>query len=148
MRISSVLRLGPIRAKWPSASPARLNIGKLEERLRDNLLPSLVVLDQSEEDPLVPVNQTDTMEAFLRKVKGLRVVRDYRMHGRHAAPWEEGNMLWLGVRDVLGLLEETEGARNRGRINEVRDFVRNSSSRRGSNNEHRRPCIHVEVGSI
>lgn len=85
---------GSDQSKWPSASPARLNIGKLEERLRDKLLPGLVVLDQSEEDQLVPVTQTDTMEAILRKGKGLRVVRDYRMHGRHAAPWEEGNMLW------------------------------------------------------
>ena len=67
-------------------------------------LASLIVLDQSVEDQLVPVNQTERFIKRLRQVEGLRVVRGTRCTGRHAAPWEEGNMLWAAIEDVLANL--------------------------------------------
>ena len=100
------IAFGADQSTWQLASPTRLNVEKLARRAREGLLPGLVALDQSQEDQLVPVNQTESMLAKLREVEGLHVVRVYRLTGRHAAPWEEGNMLWLAVQDVFGLLKE------------------------------------------
>lgn len=99
------IAFGGDQTKWASASPARFNLSQLESRAQAGQLPPLVVLDQSIEDQLVPVNQTERTEALLEQVKGIQVVRNHRMTGRHAAVWEEGKMLFEAVQDVLGILK-------------------------------------------
>lgn len=88
-----------------AASPARFEVAALRARMAEGRLPRLVVLDQSDEDQLVPMNQTEKLEARLREVDGLRVQRGHRCTGRHAAPWEEGIMIWESLLDVLKATE-------------------------------------------
>lgn len=64
-------------------------------------MPPLVLLDQSKEDQLVPMIQLEQLQVTLNKVQGMRVLRGHRCVGKHAAPWEEGIMLWDSIRDVL-----------------------------------------------
>jgi hypothetical protein len=64
------------------------------------------MLEQSTGDQLVPMNQRDRLEANLSKVSGLRVVQGHRCTGKHAAPWEQGVMIWESIQDVFGLLRE------------------------------------------
>jgi hypothetical protein len=56
------------------------------------------------------MNQRDRLEANLSKVSGLRVVEGHRCTGKHAAPWEQGVMIWESLQDVFGLLREEKGA--------------------------------------
>lgn len=93
------------RADQAAASPARFEVAALRARMAEGRLPRLVVLDQSGEDQLVPMSQTEKLEARLREVDGLRVQRGHRCAGRHAAPWEEGIMIWEILLDVLKALE-------------------------------------------
>ncbi|MFI1995883.1 alpha/beta hydrolase [Actinoplanes sp. NPDC020271] len=86
-------------ARWPAASPTRFGPAVVGERA-----PGLVVLDQSSEDQLVPMNQRERMEAHLHRAGVSRVVTGHRCTGSHAAPWERGDMLWDSVRDTLRLL--------------------------------------------
>lgn len=95
---------GADRGLWEQASPARLPLSRLRERAALGRMPRFIIVDQSAEDQLVPMNQADKMEAHLRGVEGLRVVRGSRCTGKHAAPWEQGIMIWEGVKDVLGQL--------------------------------------------
>lgn len=76
-------------------------MAKMEERVRHGPVVPLIVLEQSPEDQLVPMNQATGFLRRLQNVEGLRVVRNYRCTGRHAAPWEEGDMLWSTVQNVL-----------------------------------------------
>ncbi|MCJ1328845.1 hypothetical protein MMC10_005522 [Thelotrema lepadinum] len=99
------ISFGKDRGKWPLASPARFDAKDVEERVRTGKAPDLVVLDQSTEDQLVPINQTERLESQLGHVSGLRAVRGNRCTGSHAAPWEEGIIIWESVKDILGLLE-------------------------------------------
>lgn len=92
---------GADRGRWEAASPARVPLDGLRERMARGRIPRLIIIDQSEEDQLVPMNQANKLEAHLRGVGGLRVVRGSRCSGRHATPWEEGVMISDGVRDVL-----------------------------------------------
>ena len=90
---------------WGIASPAYFDPEEIEKRIQDGYIPQLVLLDQSAEDQLVPMNQLERLEASLKRVNGLQVVRGKRCTGRHAAPWEQGNVIWESVEDVLSLLK-------------------------------------------
>ena len=80
---------------------------ELHDRVARGLSPKLIVIDESVDDQLVPMNQADGMEAKLSKVSGLKVVRGKRCVGVHAAPWEQGNIIWEEIKDILDLLSET-----------------------------------------
>jgi kynurenine formamidase len=95
---------GADQSKWPAASPARFDPAEIAERGREGKTPRLVVLDQSAEDQLVPMNQRERLEANLSKVSGLRVVAGHRCTGEHDAPWEQGIMIWESLRDIFALL--------------------------------------------
>ena len=95
---------GADQDQWPAASPASFDPAVISERVSAGRAPQLVVLDQSGADQLVPMDQRERFEATLRQVNGLRVVQGHRCTGRHAAPWEEGSMLWQSVRDTFQLL--------------------------------------------
>jgi kynurenine formamidase len=95
---------GADKDRWPAASPARFDPAEIAGRVRENKAPRLVVLDQSTEDQLVPMNQRERLKANLSKVNGLRTVEGHRCTGRHAAPWEEGIMIWESLQDVVKLL--------------------------------------------
>jgi acetyl esterase/lipase len=97
---------GADKGKWPAASPARFDPADIAERVREGKAPRLVVLDQSTEDQLVPMNQRERLEANLSKVSGLRVVEGHRCTGKHAAPWEQGAMIWESLQDIIRLLQE------------------------------------------
>ena len=93
---------------WPSASPARFDPASVVERIRAGNAPRLVVLDQSAEDQLVPMDQKDRLTANLARVAGLRVAQGHRLTGTHAAPWEEGSMICQSLLDTLRLLREEQ----------------------------------------
>jgi predicted esterase len=95
---------GADKATWPAASPARFEAGVIAERVEACKAPPLVVLDQSTEDQLVPLNQTERLETTLGQVAGLRVIRGHRCTGKHAAPWEQGTIIWESIQDILHLL--------------------------------------------
>jgi acetyl esterase/lipase len=89
------------RAGRAAASPARLVPEAVLGRLERGLVPRLVVLDQSSEDQLVPMNQLETMQEALLGIPGLLTARSRRATGAHARPWEDGQMLWSAVRDIV-----------------------------------------------
>ena len=91
---------------WPAASPALLDAEDIGKLVSDNQAPRLVVIDQSTEDQLVPMNEAERMQAKLEQVRGLHVVRGHRCVGVHAAPWEQGYMIWENINDILALLKE------------------------------------------
>ena len=97
---------GADKGKWPAASPARFDPAEISVRVRENKAPRFVVLDESTEDQLVPMNQREKLEATLRKASGLRVIEGHRCTGMHAAPWEQGIMIWESLRDIFRLLQE------------------------------------------
>ncbi|MEU4657637.1 hypothetical protein AB0G32_27500 [Streptomyces sp. NPDC023723] len=97
---------GTDKDAWPDASPAGFNPASIAGRIREGNAPRLVVLDQSTEDQLVPMNQQERMTATLAKATGLRVTRGHRLTGNHAAPWEEGIMIYQSLLDTLQLLRE------------------------------------------
>ncbi|KAF2158425.1 hypothetical protein M409DRAFT_71659 [Zasmidium cellare ATCC 36951] len=80
-------------AHWWTASPARLHPKQLQERMQRQEISKVVLIDQSAEDQLVPMNQADKMESVLKQVDGLLVVRGHRCKGAHAAPWEEAHIV-------------------------------------------------------
>ncbi|KAH6668761.1 hypothetical protein B0J14DRAFT_150003 [Halenospora varia] len=97
---------GTDKSKWPAASSTRFELSQLDRQRVEGRAPRLVVLDQSKEDQPVPMNQAERLEKHLSKVEQMRVVRGNRCAGLHAAPWEEGGMIWESIRDVLELLGE------------------------------------------
>lgn len=100
------IAFGADEAVWENASPARFKAEIVEQRIAAGLVPSLIMLDQSSDDQLVPMNQTEGLERMLHQVKGLEIVRGKRCTGRHAAPWEEGYMIWDNIQDVMKLLKQ------------------------------------------
>ena len=104
---------------WPSASPARFDPSAIAQRVGEGRAPRLVVLDQSAEDQMVPKNQKDRLQATLSKVDGLRVVSGHRCTGKHAAPWEQGIMIWKSIEDTLALLSSRID--DRGRVPAIRE---------------------------
>jgi kynurenine formamidase len=99
---------GADKSRWPAASPARFNPAEVAERVRERKAPRLVVLDQSAEDQLVPMNQRQRLEANLSKVSELRVIEGHRCTGEHDAPWQQGVMIWESLQDIFGFLQEPE----------------------------------------
>jgi acetyl esterase/lipase len=95
---------GADKGEWPAASPACFDPAEIAERVREGKAPRLVVLDQSTEDQLVPINQRDRFEATLSKVKGLRVIEGHRLTGQHEAPWRQGVMIWESLQDIFRLM--------------------------------------------
>ncbi|MGJ9418728.1 alpha/beta hydrolase [Massilia sp. CMS3.1] len=98
---------GTDKQKWEEASPALLNPASIAARVNETTAPRLFVLDQSQQDQLVPTNQRTRLEQNLHQVQGVRVVEGHRCTGPHAAPWEQGIMIWESLQDVLALLDET-----------------------------------------
>ena len=96
---------GADQQTWPAASPARFDPAEIVERVRAGKAPGLVVLDQSTQDQLVPMNQRQRLRANLSMVGDLRVVEGHRCAGSHAAPWVQGSMIWESLQDVLSLLQ-------------------------------------------
>lgn len=95
---------GPDRSRWATASPSRFDPAAIGERVEQGDAPGLVLLDQSSDDQLVPMNQRERTEAHLRLAGVPRVITGHRCTGSHAAPWEQGHMLWESVLDALALL--------------------------------------------
>ena len=92
---------GPDRSTWPAASPAYFEPATVSERVSQGYAPRLVVVEQSADDQLVPMNQLEKLQANLTKVSGLQVSQGHRATGKHAEPWQRGDMLWNSVQDVL-----------------------------------------------
>lgn len=90
---------------WAAASPALFDPDAIAARASEGWAPRLIVLDQSAEDQLVPMNQRDRLAARLGEVDGLRMAQGERCTGTHAAPWEDGIAIWRNVRDALELLQ-------------------------------------------
>lgn len=96
---------GPDESKWPGYSPARFDPDRIAERLSSGRAPQLAVIDQSEDDQLVPTNQLDRLATNLRKVNGLQVTVGNNCTGKHAAPWQQGFMIWDSVRNAKRLAD-------------------------------------------
>lgn len=92
---------GTDKNEWAAASPARFNPAAVRERVREGKAPPLILLDESIEDQLVPFSQLERLEADLSKSEGLSVIRGKRCTGKHAAPWEQGVMIWESIQDTL-----------------------------------------------
>ena len=95
------IAFGPDERDWKVASPAAIDTATLSHRVRDGSAPRLVLVDQSAEDQLVPINQAHTMMARLEKIVGLKVLKGGRATGEHAAPWKQGYIISDTVEDVL-----------------------------------------------
>ncbi|UWE10334.1 tetratricopeptide repeat protein [Actinacidiphila bryophytorum] len=89
---------GADQRRWSAVSPAQFDPAHITERIRQGRAPKLIVLDQSAEDQLVPMNQKERFQAGLSKVHGLRLVEGNRCTGKHAAAWEEGRMTAIDCR--------------------------------------------------
>jgi kynurenine formamidase len=100
------IAFGKDQSGWSAVSPAVFDLGWFAGKIKTTRYPRLIMLDQSKEDQLVPMNQTVKLEKHLSAITGLEVIRGDRCEGRHAAPWEEGYMIWNTVLDVLKLLGE------------------------------------------
>jgi len=100
------IAFGPDRQRWESASPALIDPAMIAARVRQAKAPPLILLDQSAQDQLVPMNQRDRFAARLAQVEGLRTVIGHRCSGDHADAWQRGDMIWRGVEDALARLAE------------------------------------------
>ena len=98
------IAFGADRAVWEAASPARVDPDQLATRVQQGTAASVVVVDQSTGDQLVPMNQMDVMKVRLESVPGLMVVKGKRAVGVHAAPWEQGDIIWETIKDALDIL--------------------------------------------
>ena len=87
-------------------SPASFDPADIAARIREGNAPRLVVLDQSTEDQLVPMNQKDRLTAALAKIPGLRVAQGHRLTGKHAAPGRKEITICQSLLDTLQLLRE------------------------------------------
>jgi kynurenine formamidase len=101
------IAFGDDEKHWSEASPALFETERIQHWMQssESSVPSLVVIDQSPQDQLVPVNQMERLRGNLDKVSGLHVTTGRRCVGSHAAPWEEGQIIWETVQDVLTLLQ-------------------------------------------
>ncbi|KAF2176427.1 hypothetical protein K469DRAFT_742922 [Zopfia rhizophila CBS 207.26] len=87
---------GTDESAWASAIPALFDARVIEGHVKVGKAPKLVLINQSTEDQLVPMNQAERLEARSKGVKGMTVVR-------------EGVMIWETVSDVLAMLKEGGG---------------------------------------
>ena len=104
---ASFLRLafGNNEDEWKNSSPACFDSEVIARRAKKNATPKLVVLDQSTDDQLVPMNQTVAMQSLLETVPGIRILRSETLKGSHNEPWESGLMLWHSVQEILDILQ-------------------------------------------
>lgn len=100
------IAFGAEESVWTKASPARFAAEGMAIRLKGQMdsIPPVVLVDQSEADQLVPMNQMTRMRQRLQDIAGMRVVVGARCVDGHAAPWEQGFMIWDTVCDVLQLI--------------------------------------------
>ena len=99
---------GTEREQWAAASPSCFNPAVVAKRANKNMVPHLMLLDQSMEDQLVPFNQLEKLEATLRASGLLSVIRLERCKGKHAAPWEQGLPIWECVQDALMFMRRND----------------------------------------
>ncbi|MEU9407488.1 hypothetical protein AB0E08_17665 [Streptomyces sp. NPDC048281] len=97
---------GTDKGTWPGASPAGFDPVAIARRIREGRSPRLVVLEQSAEDQLVPMTQRERLTAVLGKAAGLQLAQGQRLTGGHAAPWQEGLMIYQSVVDTLQILRK------------------------------------------
>ena len=95
------IAFGKDKSQWSEYSPARFDADMISRSIEDGLAPKRIVLDQSTEDQLVPVNQLERLKIQLEQVSGLQLWQGNRCAGSHAAPWEQGYMIWQTILDVL-----------------------------------------------
>lgn len=69
------IAFGNDQSKWPLASPARFDVDDVGKLVEDGKAPKLMLLDQSSDDQLVPMNQRERMIVQLEQVRGMKVVR-------------------------------------------------------------------------
>ena len=91
---------------WRAASPTYFDAALITRRVKQGQAPRLVLLDQSHDDQLVPMNQKLQLEATLREVVGLRTLPGHRCTGKHAEPWQQGYVIGDSIRDVLAELQQ------------------------------------------
>lgn len=101
------IAFGGDESAWRKASPAHFKPQDLAHRLQsgEGSVPTLVLVDQSTDDQLVPLNQTIGMRENLERVEGLSVLTGNKCIGEHAAPWKEGYIIWDTVLVILEQLK-------------------------------------------
>lgn len=89
-KIFKGIALGTDQSQRQFYSPAKFDADMILRRIKDGDCPKRILLDQSTEDQLVPMNQLEQMKTRLEKVTGLKLMSGNKCVGRHAAPWEQG----------------------------------------------------------
>lgn len=84
-------------------SPASFDPADIAARIREGNAPRLVVLDQSTEDQLAPMNQKDRLTAALARFRAPGRPGT-PAHRQARGPWEEGITICQSLRDTLQLL--------------------------------------------
>lgn len=105
-RVMLTNAFGTDESIWAAASPTRFDPQVIAGRVQAGKAPSLVVIAESKLDQLVPMNQVEKLEANLKKVGGMKVVRSTRSVGYHALPWEAGRIFWECIQDTVTLLRQ------------------------------------------
>lgn len=95
------IAFGTDPTKWPQYSPATFDADDMSRGIEEGHSPTRVLLDQSTDDQLVPFNQLQRMRTQLEQVSGLQIMQGNKCVGKHAAPWEQGYMIWETILDVL-----------------------------------------------
>lgn len=95
------IAFGKDELRWPLFSPAHFDSDMMTNRVQQGSSPNRVILDQSSEDQLVPLNQLERMKTQLEQVSELQIIRGNRCVGKHAEPWERGHMIWETILDAL-----------------------------------------------
>jgi acetyl esterase/lipase len=86
---------------WATASPARFELGAAASRLRHSGGLATILLEQSPDDQLVPMNQREKLARQIIDANVFDVIEGWRCSGSHATPWEQGDMMWRSILDVL-----------------------------------------------
>lgn len=102
------ITFGTDQSKWPAYSPARFDVDAMSARVKAGEIPNLILLDQSVDDQLVPINQRQRLELQLSLVDSVTVVQGHRCAGSHASPWENGDAIYDTIKDVLALLAQKQ----------------------------------------
>lgn len=103
---------------WKRASPASFDSTRLAWRAIEGRLSKLVMLAQSTQDQLVPMNQTLSMENMLKKIqdtelgegRSFKIQRSDKLTGLHDDCWKEGMPIWHLVKDILDLMSNSRSS--------------------------------------
>ncbi len=95
---------GKDQKRWAAASPSCFDSDVVSNRVREGKIPHLLMLDQSADDQLVPLNQRERFTAHLEKSKELSILWGARCKGQHADPWQQGLPVWECVQDLVAHL--------------------------------------------